>query len=474
MPAALSVRFAPSPTGELHLGGARTALFNYLFAKHKGGKFFLRIEDTDVRRSKQTFVDQICTSLEWLGLRWDEPIVYQSKRRDGHHSAARELLRKSGAYRCFCTVEQLARERDEAEKAKELYRYSGRCRDHSDEELKQRLNRAEPFCVRLKIPKGKTRFTDSVYGLIEVNHKEIDDFIIQRTDGTPTYNFTVVVDDLHMGINWVIRGEDHLANTPKQIIVYKALGARPPRFAHLPMILGPNGQRLSKRHGATGVQAYRDMGFLPEALLNYLALLGWSAGDDREVLGLKEMVGEFSLQRVVKKGAIFDAKKLNWISGQHMSERAAHELLSAMRSVTPDWHIGQEESYLLNVIEMVKSRTKSLSELDDFSAYFFSAPKSFDEKSVRKRWRDTSVNELMQNYFTSLHDIATWEPVALEEHLRSCAEQEGIPAGKLIHPTRIAISGEGVGPSLFDLMALLGRDRVLRRMNYAIDKLPPS
>ena len=474
MPAAPRVRFAPSPTGELHLGGARTALFNYLFAKKRGGKYFLRIEDTDIQRSKQEFVDQICYSLGWLGLKWDEPIVYQSKRRDHHHNAARQLLKAGGAYRCFCTVEELALERDEAAKGKKLYRYSGRCRDLTGDELKLRLNRADPFCVRISVPGGKTKFTDSVYGKIEVDHKEIDDFIIQRTDGSPTYNFTVVVDDMDMEINWIFRGEDHLANTPKQIIVYKALGSKPPRFAHLPMILGPNGQRLSKRHGATGIQAYRDMGILPEALLNYLALLGWSPGKNREVFSFKELTEKFSLNKVVKKGGVFDEKKLNWICGQHMSDNSSQDHLNTMRELDPDWHSDQDESYLLNVIEMVKSRTKSLSELNEFSGYFFTDPQSFDEKAVKKRWKDTSVTELMHRYWMSLHELTKWEPTALEDHLRTLAETENVSAGKFIHPVRIAISGQGVGPSLFDLMALLGRERVLRRMNYAIDNLPPS
>ena len=474
MPITPRVRFAPSPTGELHLGGARTALFNFLFARQKGGQFFLRIEDTDAQRSKGEFVNQILYSLEWLGLTWNKPVVYQSRRKDAHHNAVRRLLQKEGAYRCFCTVEQLAREREEASKSKRLYRYSGSCRNISGSELKQRLNRANPFCVRLLIPKGKTKFTDAVYGPIEVDHKEIDDFIIQRTDGTPTYNFTVVVDDLDMEINWVIRGEDHLANTPKQIIVYKALGSKPPKFGHLPMILGSNGQRLSKRHGATGVQEYRDMGVLPEGLLNYLALLGWSPGDDREVLSFDQLMKEFSLKKVVKKGAVFDEKKLNWLCGQHLSDKEPEELLEGVRALHKEWNKDEKMAYLLDVIEMVKNRAKSLSELVEFSDYFFDDPKSYDEKSVRKRWRDKSVTELMNLYWLNLHDLIKWEADSLEEHLRAFSESENVSAGKLIHPTRIAVSGQGVGPSLFELMALLGRERVLRRLNYAIDNLPLS
>ena len=257
------LRFAPSPTGELHLGGARTALFNYLFTKRQKGKFFIRIEDTDQQRSKSKYVDQILYSLRWLGIDWDEPIVYQSRRLDQYQKAIKNLVKEGMAYRCFCSIEDLSLEREQAQKSKKLYRYSGKCKNLSNDEVKLRLNRAEPFCVRILIPIGKTEFNDAVYGPIQVDHKEIDDFIIQRTDSTPTYNFTVVLDDLEMGINWVIRGEDHLANTPKQIIVYNALDSKPPNFCHLPMILGPNGQRLSKRDSATGVQEYRDSGVIP-------------------------------------------------------------------------------------------------------------------------------------------------------------------------------------------------------------------
>lgn len=468
------LRFAPSPTGELHLGGARTALFNYLFTKKQKGKFFIRIEDTDQQRSKSKYVDQILYSLRWLGIDWDEPIVYQSRRLDQYQKAIQKLVKEGVAYRCFCTVEDLAFEREQAQKSKKLYRYSGKCKHLSNDELKLRLNRAEPFCVRILIPIGKTKFNDAVYGPIQVDHKEIDDFIIQRTDSTPTYNFTVVLDDLDMRINWVIRGEDHLANTPKQIIVYNALDSKPPNFCHLPMILGPNGQRLSKRDSATGVQEYRNSGVIPGGLLNYLALLGWSPGEDKEIFKFEELIDEFSIDKVVKKGAVFDEKKLNWVCGQHLSNKKSNELLLDMRELYGEWNEKENENYILDVIDIVKARVKSLTELEYFSNYFFNDPIDFDEKVVRKRWKDSEVNDLMNRYWEKLHELLIWDSESIEEHLRNFAESEGISAGKLIHPIRIGISGQGVGPSLFDLMALLGRERVLRRINYAIDNLPLS
>ena len=468
------LRFAPSPTGELHLGGARTALFNYLFTKKQKGKFYIRIEDTDQQRSKSKYVDQILYSLKWLGIDWDEPIVYQSRRLDQYQKAIRKLVKEGLAYRCFCSVEDLSFERTQAQKSKKLYRYSGKCKRLSNDELKLRLNRAEPFCVRILIPIGKTKFNDAVYGPIQVDHKEIDDFIIQRTDSTPTYNFTVVLDDLDMRINWVIRGEDHLANTPKQIIVYNALDSKPPNFCHLPMILGPNGQRLSKRDSATGVQEYRDSGVIPGGLLNYLALLGWSPGEDKEIFKFEELIDEFSIDKVVKKGAVFDEKKLNWVCGQHLSNKKSNELLLNMRELYEDWNEKENEDYILDVIDIVKTRVKSLTELEHFSNYFFNDPINFDEKVVRKRWRDSEVNDLMNRYWEKLHELLSWDSESIEEHLRNFADSEEISAGKLIHPIRIAISGQGVGPSLFDVMALLGRERILRRINYAIDNLPLS
>lgn len=466
------VRFAPSPTGELHLGGARTALFNALYARQNGGKFFLRIEDTDVKRSRREHVDQIRESLEWLGLDWDRPTVFQSERKERHGEAVKTLLRSGKAYRCFCTVEDINRAREAARKERRPYRYPGTCRNLTGEDIRGKLNRAEPFCVRLRIPRGNVTFHDAVYGDIEVSNREIDDFIIQRTDGTSTYNLTVVVDDLDMGITTVIRGEDHLTNTPKQILVYRALGEEPPHFAHLPMILAPDGHRLSKRHGARGVLEYRDLGYLPQSLVNYLALLGWSPGDDREVFTWDELVTEFSLERIQKTGAIFDEKKLQWVSGQHMSMTSSRALLKAVRETVPGWRGEANERYVIEVIELLKSRVKTVRELDEFSGYFFEDPRTFDRRAVTRRWPSSEVNDLLRKYLSGVEQLETWDVPSLEAHLRKCAEEFEVPTGLLIHPVRIAVTGTGVGPPLFDLMALLGKEAVLRRIKFAIENLP--
>ncbi|SVB14382.1 uncharacterized protein METZ01_LOCUS167236, partial [marine metagenome] len=310
------VRFAPSPTGQLHLGGARTALFNWLFARSYKGQFLLRIEDTDKVRSRQEFVDQICESLIWIGCRWDEGLIFQSQRNELYESELQVLLKSGNAYRCFCDKEELANIRRKREQAGLGYSYPGTCRTFNTNEIKVKLGNNTPNVIRIKIPEGETKFVDSIYGDISVNNNELDDFIVSRTDGSPTYNFTVVADDNDMRITHVIRGEDHISNTPKQIILYEALGYDIPQFAHLPMILGEDKKRLSKRHGATGVQEFRDKGFLNSALVNYLALLGWNPGTEQELFSLEELTRKFSIDRVHKKGAVWDNQKLEWINQQ--------------------------------------------------------------------------------------------------------------------------------------------------------------
>ena len=321
-PTSIKVRFAPSPTGELHLGGARTALFNWLYAKKHQGSFFLRIEDTDKERSKDIFTNQILDSLKWLGLDWDEPLVYQSGRMDRYKYYLNKLLDENKAYRCFCSKSDV-----ENYKKDSYALYPGTCRNLTSEEVKSKLNQGISFTIRIKLEEGITAFDDLVYGTINTNNKELDDFIIARSDGSPTYNFTVVVDDFEMEISHVIRGDDHLSNTPKQLILYKSLDLNPPIFAHLPMILGPDKKRLSKRHGAPGVQSFADQGYFPDSILNYLALLGWNPKSEKEVMLTDELINGFSFQRVQKKGAVWDDKKLHWLSGQHVQNKTSQFLL---------------------------------------------------------------------------------------------------------------------------------------------------
>ena len=444
------VRFAPSPTGQLHFGSARTALFNYLFAKHHNGQFYLRIEDTDKERSKQEHVEQICSSLQWLGLDWDGEPFFQSTRLENYQVEIQSLLKNNSVYRCFCSKDVL-----EAARTSGLFQYSGTCRNLSEEDIKLHLNSGESYVVRLRIPDGETAFDDLIYGFVSVNHEEIDDFIIARSDGHPTYNLTAVVDDHEMEITHVIRGEDHISNTPKQILIYNALGYETPHFAHLPMILGPDKKRLSKRHGAPGVQQFKVEGFLPDALLNYLSLLGWNPGTEHEIFTLDEIIASFNMDHVHKKGAVYDYQKLSWISGQHMMRLGTAKIFEGIHELDAEWGKGFETHYLYAVLEHLKQRAKSLREFIDQSAYYFRDPESYDEKASRKNWRDESINQYIKSFVKELQNMNDWNGERVEDILRNITEQENISPGKLIHPVRLSLSGISGGPSLFAMMELV-------------------
>ncbi|MBU0528610.1 glutamate--tRNA ligase [bacterium] len=466
------VRFAPSPTGQLHLGGARTALFNWLYARKHCGKFLLRIEDTDKLRSKQEFTNQICESLRWLGLDWDEDIVFQSTRNELYNSVIEKLMKNGKAYRCFCSKERLAEERKQAEIAGSGYFYSGACRNLDEKVVQKNLKNGNSFSVRIYVPEGYTEFDDKIYGNIRVNNKEIDDFIIARTDGSPVYNLVVAVDDNDMGITHVIRGEDHISNTAKQIMVYKALNYPIPEFAHLPMILGPDKKRLSKRHGATGVQEYKDQGYLSDALVNYLALLGWNPGTEQEIFSPDELIEQFSIGRVQKKSAVFDEKKLQWVSGQHIIKKSANEILDNILTYDPNWQKSEDNDYVIKVIELMKDRVRSLRDMQNMTSMFFKDPKDYDVKAAKKKWNDNSINELIEKFNNLLENIELWDTENIEIALRNLAESKNISAGKIIHPTRLALSGIGSGPSLFDMMQLLGKETCIRRLRKANKILP--
>jgi len=466
------VRFAPSPTGQLHLGGARTALFNWLYARKHGGKFLLRIEDTDKVRSKKEFTDQICDSIKWLGLNWDEEIVYQSSRNELYKDAIEKLLESGKAYRCFCSKEKIAEERKQAEMSGGGYYYSGTCRNIGESVIQDNIKNDIPYSIRILIPVGYTEFDDKIYGRIKINNKEIDDFIIARTDGSPVYNLVVVVDDSDMKITHIIRGEDHISNTTKQIMIYKALKLPIPEFAHLPMILGSDKKRLSKRHGATGVQEYRDQGYLSDALVNYLALLGWNPGTEQEIFSTDQLIDQFSIERVQKKSAVFDERKLQWVSGQHIFKIPASKILDNIHAYDPNWREANNEKYVKKVIELMKERVKSLRDMQNMTSMFFEDPKEYDIKTAKKKWKDESANELINKFENVLADIDIWDVEQIEFSLRNLADIEKISAGKIIHPTRLALSGKGSGPSLFDMMELLGKETCLRRLQKALDELP--
>lgn len=462
-----NVRFAPSPTGELHLGGARTALFNWLFAKHNKGKFFLRIEDTDPTRSKDAYTEQILDALSWLGLEWDEPIIYQSNRFEDYKVHIKSLLSSGQLYHCFCSKEALI-----DSKQKGHYKYPGTCRELEADDIKTRLNQAISFTYRVRIPEGITKYEDLIYGSIEVDHKELDDFIVIRSDGSPTYNFTAVIDDHYMNISHVIRGEDHVANTPKQIILYKALGFNIPVFAHLPMILGPDGKRLSKRHGAPGVQTFREEGYLPESLNNYLALLGWNPGTEEELFSFDELIQNFDLSKVQKKGAVWDEKKLHWISGQHIMKTGTDHIIDKLRYNDPDWGKGSSISYLISIIELLKVRAKSLSEFVTQSHYFFNAPSSYEEKGLQKAWQDDSVNERIELLMEKLSIMDSWRKDHIQSNFERFVKEHDLGLGKIIMPIRLALCGTLNGPAVYDILELLGKDEALGRINTALKELP--
>ena len=461
------VRFAPSPTGQLHLGGARTALFNYLFAKRSKGKFLLRIEDTDRERSRHEYVEQILDSLSWLGLDNDDEPIFQSSRSDRYSEIVERLLANRTAYRCFATEKELNKIREETK----TYLYPGLWRDRSENEVQSKMDAGESFTVRLRTPlSGSTSFIDQIYNKIETPNKEIDDFVIARSDSSPVYNLVVAVDDHDMGITHVIRGEDHVSNTPKQIMIYEALNWNLPSFAHLPMILGPDQKRLSKRHGAAGVQAFREQGYLPEALNNYLALIGWNPGTDQEMFNMEQLADTFDLGKVNKKSAVFDDKKLNWISGHHLMFRSNKDILDNIRSLTPEWGKTESDVYVMKVIDQLKVRSKTLIQLAEQSKYFFTDPESIDEVAKMNSWKD-NTRELLATYFKHISELDDWDQNSLESLLRTVANDAGVGAGKIIHPVRLALSGITHGPSLFIMMELLGKERCTRRIRMVINLL---
>lgn len=470
----IRVRFAPSPTGALHLGGARTAIYNWLFARRMGGKFLLRIEDTDVERSRGELVEQIYASLRWLGLNWDEEPLFQSQRLDIYKTKVEELLQKGAAYRCFCTPEELDAERAEAEKQKRPYRYNGKCRYLSSAQIEQYLAKQRPFAIRFKMPEGITSWDDIVYGKISVNNNEIDDFIIQRSTGIPVYQLAVVVDDIAMEITHIIRGEDHIPNTPKQINIWRAFGKQEPRFAHLPLLLGTDGKRLSKRHGATGVDEYRNMGFPAVAVFNYLALLGWAPQDGKDILRIEEIVPQFELSAISRKAAVFDPKKLEHISGEHISRMQTDELIAQLLPLViqnrwlsdpPD---DQQLEYLTKVIQLMRERIRTFQQFIEWGGYFFCDPVQYDEKAVAKYWHNPETRQRLLQLKDRFKQLIEFNAATTEVCLRSIADELQIKAADLIHPLRLALTGFSISPGIFEVVELLGKETVIRRLETAL------
>lgn len=474
------VRFAPSPTGFLHVGGARTALFSWLFARHTAGTFVLRIEDTDFERSSAEMVSGILDGMRWLGMDWDEGPFYQSQRLDLYTQNAAKLLASGHAYRCFCTREELEQRRASAVETGAVPRYDGRCRDISPADAAHRINLGEQSVVRFRIPReGVTTFEDAVFGSMEFANAELEDFVLLRSDGAPTYHLSVVTDDLDMRMTHIIRGADHLSNTPKQVLLYKALGASLPIFAHLPLILGPDKTRLSKRHGATSVMAYKEMGIVPEAFRNFLALLGWSPGTvakqpdgtDREIFSTEELVKMFSLDGIAHSNAVFNNEKLAWYNTEYIRSYDAERLLPLIEDEwrQSEYRPSRSREEILAAITLLKPRARNLKDFASTFLAYFGDRFDIDEAAARKFLSDAAVRQMLTELGQRYSVLEAFTEETAEHLLRSFAEEKGIKAGALINGARVLLTGQSVAPSLFAVMLCLGRERVAHRLEAAKD-----
>ncbi len=472
------LRFAPSPTGYLHVGGARTALYNWLYARGRGGTLILRIEDTDADRSKPELTAAILEGLEWLGLDWDEGPYYQSQRLGLYRARAAELEQQGSAYPCFCPPELLREKRERAEAERRPWKYDRTCRQLSVDERARRRGEGRPSALRFRVPEsGQTTFNDLVFGRVELANTEIEDFVLLRSDGQPTYHLSVVTDDLDLRVTHVVRGADHLPNTPKQVLMYRALGAPEPVFAHLPLILGPDKQRLSKRHGATAVEAYRRQGILPEALINFLALLGWTPRGGREIISLEEMIAQFDLAAVSKSNAVFDPEKLAWMNSEYLRRMPLEKLLPRVQAELEAaglWNpvlTAAEKKRLEDSIRLLQTRARSLNDFSGSGRAFFSDDFSYSSEAREKFWKEPQLAEWLTELSRRLMDIHPFGLEQTERCLRGLAEEKGIRAGVLINAARVALTGQAVAPGLFELMITLGQQRVARRLEKAATDL---
>jgi glutamyl-tRNA synthetase len=471
----LRVRFAPSPTGYLHVGGARTALFNWLFARHFGGTLVLRIEDTDLERSTPEMVEGILHGLSWLGLNWDEGPYCQTQRIDLYKEAARKLIDSGAAYYCFCTKEQLEQRRKKAAKEGRPPKYEGTCRKLDRTEALRRKTAGEPGAVRFAVPEsGTTSFDDAVFSKVEFANSELEDFVLLRSDGSPTYHLSVVADDIDLRITHIIRGADHISNTPKQVLLYQALAAKMPVFAHVPLILGADKTRLSKRHGATSVMAYRDEGIVPEAFRNFLSLLGWTPPEGTpEVLGDAELIRLFDLDGISKSNAVFDRAKLDWFNTEYIRAYPAERLLPLIEE---EWKkAGLEHPMsrksgetwctpILSTIDLLKPRARSLKDFGGSFRAFFNDEFDPDPAAVEKFLKDEGVRRLLVELGERYEQASELNEADAEKILRDFAAEKGVKAGALINGARVALTGQGVAPSLFAVMIALGKQRTVTRL----------
>jgi glutamyl-tRNA synthetase len=464
------VRFAPSPTGYLHVGGARTALFDWLFARKHNGVFILRIEDTDVERSSEEMTRGILDAMTWLGLKWDEGPYLQSAGFEQHRDAVQKLLPSGNAYYCFCSPELLDSKRKEAAARKTDFKYDRTCLKLAPDEVKRRLESGERAAVRFKVPDGAVTFNDAVVGEVTVSSEMIEDFVLLRSNGQPTYHVSVVVDDIAMRITHVIRGADHISNTPKQILLYRALGAPIPKFAHIPLILGPDKTRLSKRHGATSVMAYQEQGILPEAMRNFLALLGWSPGNDQEMFDDDELIRAFSLEGISRANAVFNPDKLAWFNAQYIAKLPFEKLI---RYLKPEYmkaglwrdSLEKEESeWFRFLIDVYRPRAKVLQDFPKLSRMFLIDHVEYDQAAVEKFLKDDGVRGYLKTLSDRLAALPEFTHESLEAAVRTLAEELGIKPAILMNASRVALTGQAVAPGLFDVMMLLGRDKTVTRL----------
>ncbi len=478
--ASVRVRFAPSPTGYLHVGGARTALFNWLYARKTGGVFVLRIEDTDKERSTEAHTQVILDGLEWLGVTCDEGAVLPGPGERGPHRADAQRLLEAGTAPTGASVtrEELDASRQAAEHGGAGFRYDGRCGRLAPADIARTLDAGTPFSLRLRMPDEEIAWEDAVHGRISFQGRDLDDFIILRSDGTPIYNLAVVSDDIDMRITLVMRGDDHISNTPKQILLYRALGVTVPQFAHVPMILGSDGKKLSKRHGATAVGDYQYLGLLPGAMLNFLALLGWSTGDDTEVMTLPQLIEKFDVHGLQKKAAVFDTKKLEWMNGQHLALISLDELAPivapalAKAGYTTTEALDARRDWYFGLLDLLRIRSRVIDDIVRQAAPYFLETIEYDPEAVGKQWRDAAAaREILSATRERLAELPVWEPGAMEEALRKLAEELGISGGKIFQPLRVALVGLTVSPGIFEVLQYIGRDRSLARLDAAVEYL---
>jgi glutamyl-tRNA synthetase len=478
------VRFAPSPTGFLHVGGARTALFNWLYARRHGGAFVLRIEDTDTERSSEDMVTGILDGLRWLGLTWDEgPGIggphapyFQSARLDRYRAAAMRLKDEGRAYFCYCTPERLRDERQRAEARGEGWQYDRACLALTSDRVRELEDAGAPRALRFKVPAGGAAFDDLVHGRIAFDGANIEDFVILRSDLHPTYHLSVVADDVEMGITDVIRGDDHISNTPKHVLLFQALGAPLPRFAHVPLILGADKKRLSKRHGATSVMEYQRQGYLPSAMVNFLALLGWSPGDDRELMAEADLVASFALEGISGGNAVFDTDKLDWMNGQYISRMPIEDLASAVLPFMADAGLAAhplvtDARAFHRLLELLRPRAKRLIEFAEQARPLLTEAVAYEPDAVEKHLSSPDLPGHVAALLEALHGAAPFDEAQVEAAVRGTAVVRGVKAGALIHATRVALTGRTQSPGLFEVLAWLGPERTRARLTRLLEFL---